>query len=224
MTGVSVVVAAFNEEDYLPATLRAVQGVEGVDEIWVVDDGSRDRTAAVARKEGARVIRLEKNRGKGAALTEGLRRARGPLIALLDADLGESAGHLAALLAPVQRDEADLVVADFPRGASSRGMGLARRLAAWGLRVVSGRWFNSPLCGQRVLHRRVLPAVLPLAPGWGVEVAMTLDALRAGFRVLEVPVAMTHRVTGRDAAGFIHRARQLWDIAAALGGRRLPAS
>jgi hypothetical protein len=69
-----------------------------------------------------------------------------------------------------------------------------------------------PLSGQRAIRRNVLDSVRPLAPGFGVEVAMTIDAVRAGFRVLEVPVAMEHAVTGRDVAGFLHRGRQGLDL------------
>jgi hypothetical protein len=57
-----------------------------------------------------------------------------------------------------------------------------------------------------------LAAVRPLAPGFGVEVAMTIDAVRAGFRVVEVPVTMRHAPTGRDLAGFVHRGQQALDL------------
>ena len=59
-------------------------------------------------------------------------------------------------------------------------------------------------------------AVRPIASGYGVEVALTIKALQAGLRVLEVPTTMTHRHTGRDVSGFLHRGRQFVDIAVTL--------
>jgi len=68
-----------------------------------------------------------------------------------------------------------------------------------------------PMSGQRALTRGALDAVRPLARGFGVELGMTVDAVRAGLRVVEVPVTMEHAPTGRDIKGFVHRARQGFD-------------
>ena len=67
---------------------------------------------------------------------------------------------------------------------------------------------------------RVLELVLPFAPGFGMEIGMTIDAARAGFRVVEVELDLSHRATGRTAAGFTHRARQLRDFARVYISRR----
>jgi hypothetical protein len=66
----------------------------------------------------------------------------------------------------------------------------------------------------------VVPAVLPFAPGFGMETAMTIDAHRAGFRLVEVELALEHRATGRTAAGFLHRFRQLLSFARVYVSRR----
>ena len=78
---------------------------------------------------------------------------------------------------------------------------------------------STPLSGQRAMTVDAFRAVSPFAPGFGMEVAMTVDALRAGFRVVEVPVEMSHRETGRDLAGFVHRGKQFKDILEALAAR-----
>ena len=65
-----------------------------------------------------------------------------------------------------------------------------------------------------------LPALLPFAPDFGVEVAMTIDALRAGLRVVEVEVDLHHNATGKDLSGLLHRARQARAIARELTRRR----
>jgi hypothetical protein len=79
---------------------------------------------------------------------------------------------------------------------------------------LSGFEAQQPLSGQRAITADCLAAVRPLAGGFGVETAMTIDAVRGGFRVLEVPVpGLTHRVTGRTLKGFGHRGRQGAEIA-----------
>jgi hypothetical protein len=81
---------------------------------------------------------------------------------------------------------------------------------------------REPLSGQRALSAAALATVRPLAPGFGLETAMTIDAVRAGLRVVEIPIdGLSHRATGRGARGFAHRARQGLDILAAVATRVL---
>jgi hypothetical protein len=72
----------------------------------------------------------------------------------------------------------------------------------------TGRRMAEPLSGPRAVRWEALPALLPFAPGFGVEVAMTMDALHAGLRVVEVEVDLHHNPTGRNLSGILHRARQ----------------
>ena len=100
-------------------------------------------------------------------------------------------------------------------------MGLVVRLSRWGVQRLTGRTLSAPLSGQRCLRCEVLAAARPLARGFGVETALNIDALRAGFIVTEVEISMDHRVTGRDFRARLHRARQLRDVARALVPRLL---
>src|SRR5690606_9377192 len=220
LTLVSVVIPAFNEAGPLPATLAAVAAL-GPDEVIVVDDGSSDGTGAAAAKRGAAVVRLPFNMGKGAALTAGVRASRGEVLLFLDADLGASASEAAKLLHPVLAGRADMAVGAFPRGARPSGFGLVQGVARLAVRGLTGLEMASPLSGQRAVRRAVLERIGPLARGFGVDAALTVDAARAGFRVVEVPVDMRHRRTGRDAAGFLHRGRQLAHLFGALAPRLL---
>jgi hypothetical protein len=95
-------------------------------------------------------------------------------------------------------------------------MGLARR----GIANATGRRMSEPLSGQRAVRWEALPVLLPFAPGFGIEVAMTIDALRAGLRVVEVEVDLHHNPTGKDLSGLLHRARQARAIARELTRRR----
>jgi len=99
------------------------------------------------------------------------------------------------------------------------GRGLVVRLARDGIARATGWRAEQPLSGQRCLTRAAFDAALPLAPGFGVEVGLSIDLLRKGFRVQEVEVELHHRVTGTDWAAQRHRARQ-WKAAAAALSRR----
>jgi len=217
----SAIIPAHNEQDWVGATVRAVGTLPEIDEILVVDDGSTDSTSVHAEEAGARIIRTKVNRGKGAALMEGIRAARGDILLLLDADLGESATEARRLLAPVLSGEADMAIATFPSmPGKGGGFGLVVRLARWGIYRATGKRMLAPLSGQRALRRSVWERIGRCAPGFGVEVGLTIDALRAGFRVIEVPTNMTHRVTGWEWKSIWHRAKQFWAVVWALWVRR----
>jgi hypothetical protein len=216
-------VPASDEADRVAATVSALATL--VDEVLVVDDGSTDATGAAALMAGATVLRASRRRGKGRAMEEALGRLPGADLWLFaDADLGPAAAGLASLLGPVDRGEADLAIAAFPK-LTGGGFGLVKRVAARLIRAVSGFEAREPLSGQRALTAGALAAVRPLAPGFGVEVAMTIDAVRAGLRVVEIPIdGLSHRPTGRGARGFAHRARQGADILAAVVPRAIRRS
>lgn len=227
--GVVAVVPALDEADRVAATVRALLAVPVVDAVWVVDDGSRDETTALARAAGATVVRHDRTLGKAAALTTGV----GALpdddrpVLLLDADLAESAGAAGALVVPVLTGAADMTVAVLPPqvradGSPVGGFGAVVGLSRTGIARLAGYTARAPLSGQRCLTRAALRSALPLARGFGVETALTIDVVRAGFRVREVPVPFAHRATGNDLAGRLHRARQLADVTAALGRTALP--
>lgn len=222
MTKISVVVPAYNEAERLPTTLEALRGVAAVDEIVVVDDGSTDETGIVARGAKTRILRRHRNGGKGAALEHGVAAVDGEIVLLLDADLGESAVHASVLIDPLRKGAADIVIASF-RSQTPAGFGLVQRFARAGIRRLCGLTMASPLSGQRAVHRRVFGTIAGFAPGFGAEVAFTIDAARAGFRIIEVPVAFSHDETGRDLGGFIHRGTQLWHVGKALLPRALGA-
>lgn len=214
-------VAARDESGMVGQTVRAIRSLP-VDEVVVVDDGSRDGTAAEASRAGARVLVSPARLGKGEALEAALDRVSpADVYLLLDADLGATASAAGALIDAVRRGETDLAIAALPRDPRHGGFRLVKRLSASLIRTLSGFSAREPMSGQRAVTRQVLEAVRPLAPGFGVETAMTIDAVRLGFLVVEVEVPMTHRATGRDLAGFAHRARQGRDVLSAVWPRAI---
>jgi glucosyl-3-phosphoglycerate synthase len=214
-----VLIAARDEEARIGQTVEALRVAFPDAEVVVADDGSRDSTAAAAGRAGARVVRLPRL-GKGQALTLAEREAPPGALLLCDADLE---GDLAALL-----DGADLSIAAFAERQGG-GFGLAKRAARMLVRALSGFEAREPLSGQRALSPAAREACFPLAPGFGGEVRMTIDAVRAGLSVEERELPLRHRATGRDPGGFAHRGRQLLDAVLACGptainhrGLRLP--
>ena len=218
---ISAIIPAYNEEAYIADTVNALVQTGLVDEIIVVDDASTDRTFRVASATGVKTIRLRRRRGKRAAQDAGARAARGNYLLFLDADLGATAANVAPLLDPVLKGECDMTVGVFPaRPGRGGGFGLVVGLARYGIFKITGRVMEAPLSGQRALRRSVWAHARGAARGFGSEVALTIDALCAGYSVMEVPVEMDHRVTTNDMAGFRHRARQFIDVLRALWVRR----
>jgi hypothetical protein len=216
---VVALVAAFDSARTVGQTVAALRALPAIDDVVVIDDGSRDATSEEARTEGARVLRLPENVGKGVAVRAGVEATPDAGIYLLvDADVGPTAGLVERLLSPVQEGAADMTVAVLPAAGRAGGLGLVRDLAAAGIRRGSGFRPRAALSGQRAVLADLLRS-LPLADRFGLETAMTLDAVRAGARVVEVEVEMTHHHRGRSMRGFAHRAGQGVDIVRALWPR-----
>ncbi len=167
---IAVIIPARNESDRIKATVAGAAGLPGVGLVLVVDDGSRDGTAA---------------------FTE-----------------------------PVRAGEADMTVAVFTTRVKLGGHGLVVGLSGAGIERATGWRPAQPLNGQRCLTRTAFEAARPLARGFGVETALTIDLLRQGMRVREVEVPLAHRPTGNDWRAQLHRARQLADVARALAVRQ----
>jgi len=216
----TVLVAARDEEGRIGRTVGALREAFPEAEVLVADDGSRDGTAAEAEAAGAIVLRLPR-RGKGQTLSAGERAAVPGRLVVCDADLSGE-------LRPLLESRADVAVAAFAERQGG-GFGLAKRTGRALVRLRSGFEAREPLSGQRALSPRARAACFPLAPGFGCEVRMTIDAVRAGLAVEERDLPLRHRATGRDAQGFAHRGRQLLDAVFAAGplalnfrGTRLP--
>ncbi|HWI65731.1 MAG TPA: glycosyltransferase family 2 protein [Symbiobacteriaceae bacterium] len=183
---VAAVIPALNEEATIGAVVATLRHVDIVDEVIVVSDGSTDHTADVARQAGARVIEHQENMGKAGAMKTGFSATEAPVILFLDADLiGLAPAHVAALLGPVLKQEADMTVGVFEDG---RGMtDLAQMVAPY-------------LSGQRAVRRDIVTEMFrddPESDGcrFGIEVALTRHVNNKGYRKVEVTLGeMSHRM------------------------------
>ena len=216
---IAVLIPARDEATRIADTVCAALRIKGVTRVVVVDDGSEDDTDRVAEQAGAKVVRLFGSHGKGAALEAGASRVENAdIILLLDGDLGATAQQGELLLAPLLNEDADMSIATYPElPKGTAGFGLVKGLARWGIRQLGGDFEpTAPLSGQRALTRECLATVRPFSAGYGVEVGLTIRALRAGFRLAEVPTTIGHAATGRNLKGFVHRGRQFVHVAWAL--------
>lgn len=226
MAGVAAVVPCKDEADRIGATVAAVAALDVVTRVVVVDDGSSDGTTAAAEAAGADVVRHPVNRGKAAALRTGVARVREleaaageqpAALLFVDGDLQETAAALGVLTDAVLDGSADMTIATLPAQITAGGgRGLVVGLARRGIQHLTGFRAVQPLSGMRCLSPQAYEAASPLARGWGVETALTVDVLRAGLRVLEVPCELQHRVSGSDWRGQLHRAGQYRDVWLAL--------
>lgn len=219
----AVIVAARDEADRIGETIAALRGAFPAAAVWVADDASGDGTAELALAAGAQVVSRRRPHGKGGNVTaaaEAALSAEAPAVFLLcDGDLGASAARLAPLVEAVERGECDLAVAAFSRRVGG-GFGLALGFARWAVRRLCGAETRAPISGQRALRVEALRATLPFAAGFGMEIGMTVDAVRAGYRLGEYELDLAHRASGRSLAGFRHRGAQLWDFARVYASRR----
>jgi glycosyltransferase involved in cell wall biosynthesis len=199
---VSVVIPAYNEARRLPTTLdgwRAFLAQQAyTSEMIVVDDGSTDATSRVAAEAGARLIRLERNQGKGAAVRAGMLAAEGQAIAYADADMNVAPSHLTNALEYLESG-ADLVVGrrQLAEYAAAEG---PWRLVAGGLvqvtrRALVLRGIQDTQCGFKVFRRDLARAVFARTrlSSFAFDIEVLFLARKLGARIVEMPVATTFR-------------------------------
>jgi glycosyltransferase involved in cell wall biosynthesis len=218
---VVALVAAHNEAESIAGVVSALLSLEPVSDVVVAVDGSTDRTAQAAAAAGATVLPAGRRRGKGQAVEAALAQApTAEVFVLVDGDVGDTASEMDRVLAPVLAGDLDLAIGVLPP-LQGGGFGLVKHMAGAFIRALTRFDPRAPLSGQRAVRASALEACRPLAGGFGLETAMTIDAARLGFRIGEVDVAMSHRATGRGFSGFAHRGRQGADILRAVLPRAL---
>lgn len=188
----SVVIPAFDEEAGIEAVVRGL-AAHGFRELLVVDDGSRDATAARAEAAGARVVRHPYNKGNGAAVKTGIREARGEYVLLLDADGQHDPADVAGLLAPAGIHDMVIGARSARDQTPTRALGNAvfNRLASW----LSERPIPDLTSGFRIARRARLLEILPLLPnGFSYPTTSCLAFLKAGLNVCFVPVRARPRL------------------------------
>ncbi len=206
---VSIIIPAYNEEEKIGETL-AYLTFDWIKEIIVVNDGSIDKTLNRLEEYSVRIINFKKNRGKGQAITRGLKEITGDIIVLIDADIGKSVVEINKLVQPVLTGEVDLTIGVLP--VNGGGIGLVCWLANTCLKLCTDKKIKAPLSGQRAFSAKVIDDLLPLSPGFGLEIGMDIDILKNGVQYQEVECNFEHNVTGQTFTGYLHRGKQFFSI------------
>jgi glycosyltransferase involved in cell wall biosynthesis len=200
---VSVIIPAFNEEKQIGNVIEAVKVSPLVDEIVVIDDGSIDKTAEIARSFGVKVF-SQKNAGKGAAMDRGLAETMGDIIVFLDADLiNLSQDHIEGLIAPFSSDE---------KLAMTLGKFVEGNIISY-----FGQELFPYISGQRGIRRKYFENIGALSDhGFGVELALYDYVKEHKLRYIFVPlrglVYLTKEQKDGLIKGFIHRIKMYYDI------------
>ena len=216
---VAVVIAARDDRETIPATVRACYAIPDVDLIVVVDDGSDDDTAHAARGAGAVVVRHSVPRGRASALETGVKvvamrdRVDWPArhLLFLDPNLGDSAVEATALVDAVNSKLAACAIGVIPEQTKSGRRGAAEKAAYKTIRGITGWLTFDPLSSDRCLTREAVNAIMPFSTGLAVDVAMTVDLISLGFTVVEIPCAFEFRgEAGRRDNYAVPRRSDIW--------------
>ena len=196
----SIIIPAYNEARTIRGVIIEALKVKEVSELIVVDDGSADGTEKAVRKllGDPRVIFVshKKNRGKGAALRTGIKKAKNEVVMFLDADLRNITGHKIRKIAlPVLSDEVDVSRASFCR---RRGRVTEFAVKPMMKILFPGMYFDQPISGQVCAKKSFLEA-LDLENRWGVDIGILLDAIQAGQRIIEVDIGkLEHKANSSE--------------------------
>ena len=198
---ISIVIPSYNEESRLPATLKSVsaylaQGQWEFAEVIIVDDGSKDGTAAMARAAGVRVLENPGNRGKGYSVRHGMLEAEGAWILFSDADLSAPIDDLEKLWAAAGREKAPVAIGSRSLDRSLIGTHqpflreLGGRFFNIVMRLVTGLPFGDTQCGFKLFERSAAREIFSRQrlDGFGFDVEVLYIAQLLGYRVADVPV------------------------------------
>jgi len=194
------IIPAHNEEQTIADVIKAAKGCSLLSEIIVVDDGSSDRTADIAKGQGVKVIVSPVNFGKGQALQLGTKNANGDLFLFLDADLiNLKPEHLNQLIEPVLNKDYDMSVGAVDRSQISN---ILNKLF---------QKVESPFSGMRVIKRSFWESVpSKYKKGFYVESAITYLAKKRKLKVFPLVLDGVRHVTKEKKLGFIEGTKQRW--------------
>jgi len=220
--GILAGIAAYNEASYVGSIV--LQTRQYVDEVIVVDDGSTDNTAKVAKLAGATVIRHDENRGKGAAIQSILAEAkkRNPdVLVLLDADSQHNPNEIPTIIKPVSQGF-DLVIGsrEAQNNKTPRYRRIGRKVLLRSARLASKANISDSESGFRALSPKAINDLDLKAKGFAIESEMITRAADKNFRITEVPISNIYTKDGSTLNPIRHGIDVLSRIIVMISQRR----
>lgn len=193
MVNTSLIIPAFNEEEALPLVIKESQKL--VDEIIVVDDGSTDATAKIAKRHKVKLLQHEINQGKVAAIRTGIQKARGKYVVLIDADYTYPARYIPSMISEL-RGGADLVLgARFSDQMNMPAFNkIGNRMLSFLTNYVGSTSITDGQTGFRAFRRNKFSDLDVRAKGLEYETKMTVKASKLGYKIKEIPIEYRKRV------------------------------
>jgi len=206
MLSISVIIPAYNEElslgSVIEDTMDVLRKIGLPHEIIVVNDGSQDNTADIARKFGVILINNDKNLGKGAALINGFRKAKGDIVVTMDADGSHRAEDIPFLIYPiinggsVEATVGSRFVNELGKKSTSSLHLIGNRIINFFILLVTGKYVSDSQCGFRAFRKSALGKIALHSSGFDIESEITIKMLRKGFAIMEIPIRCNPRKNG----------------------------
>jgi glycosyltransferase involved in cell wall biosynthesis len=219
---VAAAIPAFNEEKYIGTIVLKTR--QYVDEVIVVDDGSSDQTAEVAKLAGATVIRHERNRGYGASVQTLLAEAKKKdlnILVLLDADAQHNPDEIPDLIKPIS-DGFDLVIGSRVQGGSNvpRYRRIGQRVISYFSHILSGQKVSDSESGFRVFSRKAIDSLELKENGMAVSAETIAKVAEKGLKITERPISIRYTEDGSTLNPVVHGFEVLRRVIAMISERR----
>lgn len=218
---VSIIIPAFNEGRNIGEVLRRIAMIDwplNRIETIVVDDGSTDDTVKEAAGfPFAKLVRHERNQGKGAAIQTGVKASTGKVIVIQDADLEYPPEHIPQLMKPILTGEVDIVFGSRFKG-NHQGMTISHlvgnRILSLAASFLYGASITDVMTGHKAFRREVLNSFKLESRGFAVEVEMTSKSLRYSWKFKEIPINYAYRSLGVSKIVYLDGVRSLFRLIA----------
>jgi dolichol-phosphate mannosyltransferase len=209
-SSLAVVVAAYNEEEGIAPTLCELKAVLNKPNLLVVDGNSSDRTLELAKDLGAEIV-LQKGKGKGSAISQGLDKLKGDTsyVALTDADYTYPASHLKEMLYVLEvNPEVGMVLGDrfskkYEEVSDRNQFYVGNRVMGFVQRMFNGINLNDPYTGLRLIRYELLKGWKPKSDGFDIEAELNYHINQTGYKIVELPIKYRKRL-GKKKLGFRH--------------------